>query len=344
MADPRFYDNRGPLALRELCARVGSNCPSGADADALIHDVAALAQAGPAHLSFFDSVRARADFMATKAGWCLVGNGSAQSAVPPRTILLPVPSVGRAFRAIAESFYPDHELDIREQTVSVHPTSRVAEGVVLGPGVIVGPDAQIGEKSRIGAHTILGRGVSIGRNCQIGSHVVIQFSLVGDEVLIQSGAIIGGSGFGFTSGADGHEKTPQLGRVIIQDRVEVGGNTTIDRGAISDTVIGEGSKIDNLVQIGHNTVIGRHCVLAGQVGVSGSVVLGDFVILGGKVGIADHVRIGDRVRVAALSGIAADLESGRDYAGIPARPAGQWKREVALLASMVKRNKKKPDE
>jgi UDP-3-O-[3-hydroxymyristoyl] glucosamine N-acyltransferase len=123
----------------------------------------------------------------------------------------------------------------------------------------------------------------------------------------------------------------------------VGANSAIDRGAISDTVIGEGSKIDNLVQIGHNSVIGHHCVLAGQSGISGSVVLGDFVILGGKVGIADHVTVGDRVRIAALSGVAADLEGGRDYAGIPARPAAQWRREVAFLASQVKRNNKKPD-
>jgi len=344
MADPRFYDNRGPLALSELCLIAGVDCPAQADRNALVHDIAALAQAGPMHLSFFDRARAKAEFVATKAGWCLIGNGSPPEIVPPQTILLPVPSVGRALRAVATAFYPDHELDIRAQSLALHPTARVAENVVLGPGVIVGPHAQIGEGSCIGAHTILGRGVSIGRNCQIGSNVFVQFTLVGDEVVIQSGAVIGGSGFGFATGADGHVKTPQLGRVIIQDHVEVGANSTIDRGAIADTVIGEGSKIDNLVQIGHNSIIGRHCVLAGQVGISGSVVLGDFVILGGKVGVADHVTIGDRARVAALSGIAADLEAGHDYAGIPARPAGQWRREVALLASQVKRGKKKRDE
>jgi len=344
MADPRFYDNRGPFRLAELCSSIGTDCPANADRHAQIHDVAGLAHAGPAHLSFFEGARAKADFMATKAGWCLVGISTVPNTVPMGTILLPVPSVGRAFRTVAASFYPDHELDVRAQSASVHATARVAERVILGPGVIIGPNAQIGENSRIGAYTLIGRGVSVGRDCQIGSHVSLQFSLLGDGVVIQSGAVIGGSGFGFASAADGHEKTPQLGRVIIQDHVEVGSNTTIDRGAISDTVIGEGSKIDNLVQIGHNTIIGRHCVLAGQVGISGSVVLGDFVILGGKVGVSDHVTIGDRVRVAALSGIAADLEAGRDYGGIPARPMGQWRREVALLAGLVKRSKHKRDE
>ncbi len=344
MADPRFYDNRGPFALAELCASAGLDCPLDADRDALIFDVAALAQAGPPHLSFFDTARAKLDFAATKAGWCLVNESIIPKAVPARTTLLPARSVGRAFGAVAKAFYPEHEFDFRAQAAAVHPTARLAAGVGLAPGVIVGPQAQIGEGTRIGAQTIIGRGVSIGRNCQIGAHVFLQFALLGDEVVIQAGAVIGGSGFGFASGADGHEKIPQLGRVIIQDHVEVGANSTIDRGAMSDTIVGEGSKIDNLVQIGHNTVVGRHCVLAGQVGLSGSVVLHDYVILGGKVGVADHLTIGERARVAALSGVVSDLEAGRDYGGIPARPLGQWKRESVALARLAKRRNKSGDE
>src|SRR5262249_11175970 len=156
----------------------------------------------------------------------------------------------------------------------------------------------------IGAHAVIGRGVTIGRRAQIASHAVIAFSYLGDDIVVQAGVKLGGSGFGFASGADGHMKIPQLGRVIVQDHVEIGANSTIDRGALGDTVIGEGKKIDNLVQIGHNTKIGRHCILAGQVGVSGSVVLGDFVIVGGMAGIADHVTIGDRARLAGLAGVA----------------------------------------
>jgi UDP-3-O-[3-hydroxymyristoyl] glucosamine N-acyltransferase len=216
--------------------------------------------------------------------------------------------------------------------------------VQLGAGVTIGPGADIGEKTRIAAGSVIGRGVTIGRNCLIGPRACIECAHIGDEVVIQAGAVIGSSGFGFASLVDGHVKIPQLGRVIVQDRVEIGANSTIDRGALGDTLIGEGTKIDNLVQIGHNTRIGRHCVMAGQVGISGSVTLGDFVLLGGKVGVADHVTIGDRVRVAALSGVGTDLQAGVDYGGIPARPVMQWKREVAVLAKLVRTRKRTDDE
>ena len=342
MAEPRFFDNRGPFSLAELCARAGLDCPNGTS-DALVHDVAGLDQAGAAHLSFFDGTRAKHEFQSTKAGWCLVKSTPSIKPLPPSTVLIPAPSIGRAFAAIASTFYPDHEL-VLAQPDAVHQTARLGEGVQLGYGAVVGPGADIGEKTRIGAGSVIGRGVTIGRSCIIGARVTIQYAHIGDEVVIEAGTVIGSSGFGFASLANGHTKIPQLGRVIVQDRVEIGANSAIDRGALGDTVIGEGTKIDNLVQIGHNTRVGRHCVMAGQVGLSGSVTLGDFVLLGGKVGVADHVTIGDRVRVAALSGVGTDLEAGADYGGIPARPLMQWKREIAALAKVVRRRKRAGDE
>jgi UDP-3-O-[3-hydroxymyristoyl] glucosamine N-acyltransferase len=342
MAEPRFFDNRGPFKLAELCARAGLDCPKGTS-DALVHDVAGLDQAGSVHLSFFDGVRARDEFQSTKAGWCLVKTTPGSQPVPPSTVLIPAPSIGRAFAAIASIFYPDHELTLL-QAEAVHPTARLGEGVQLGHGAVVGPNADIGEKTRIGAGSVIGRGVTIGRSCVIGEHVTVQCAHLGDEVVIEAGAVIGASGFGFASLAEGHTKIPQLGRVIVQDRVEIGANSAIDRGALGDTVIGEGTKIDNLVQIGHNTRVGRHCIMAGQVGLSGSVTLGDFVLLGGKVGVADHVTIGENVRVAALSGVSTDLEAGADYGGIPARPLMQWKREIATLARVARTRKRAGDE
>jgi UDP-3-O-[3-hydroxymyristoyl] glucosamine N-acyltransferase len=342
MAEPRFFDNRGPFRLAELCARAGIDCPNGAS-DALVHDVAGLDQAGAAHLSFFDGARARSEFQNTKAGWCLVKGARANGPLPPSTVLITAPAIGRAFAAIASAFYPNHE-PVLAQADAVHHTARLGEGVQIGHGVVVGPGADIGENTRIGAGTVIGRGVTIGRSCIIGARVTVQCAHVGDEVVIEGGTVIGSSGFGFASLANGHTRIPQLGRVIVQDRVEIGANSAIDRGALGDTVIGEGTKIDNLVQIGHNTRVGRHCVMAGQVGVSGSVTLGDFVLLGGKVGVADHVTIGDRVRVAALSGVATDLKGDADYGGIPARPLMQWKRETATLAKLARPRKQAGDE
>ncbi len=219
MADPRFYDNRGPIALGELCAKVGVTPPGGAAVKALVHDVVGLAQAGPQHLSFFDHARARNDFAATKAGWCLVNKKAGSVNPPVNTVLLNCAAVLHTYASAAELFYPEHGLDICAQDKSVHPTAKLGEGVVLAPGAVVGPNAEIGTRSRIGANTVIGRGVTIGRDCEIGANVSIGFAHLGDEVVIFPGACIGTPGFGFASGARSHVNVPQLGRTILQDRV-----------------------------------------------------------------------------------------------------------------------------
>jgi UDP-3-O-[3-hydroxymyristoyl] glucosamine N-acyltransferase len=341
MADPRFYDNRGPFRGSELCRIVQLDGDS-VDGAALVHDVAPLDCAGPPHLTFCER-RGHSFEIVTNAGWCIA---RPQAGVAPggTTKLLRSNNVARAFATIATAFYPDHESGFPPQDRAVHQTAKIGQGVAIGPGAVVGADAQIGDGTRLGAHCVIGRGVVIGRSCEIGAHAVIGFAYLGDHVILQPGVVIGAAGFGYSSGSDGHMKIPQLGRVLIQDRVEIGANSAVDRAALGDTVIGEGTKIDNLVQIGHNTRIGRHCVIAGQVGISGSVVLGDFVAVGGKVGIADHVRIGDRARLAGLSGVTRDLDGGRDYGGIPARPVREWHREMAHLAKLARRSARSGDE
>ena len=217
----------------------------------------------------------------------------------------------------------------------VHARARLEPGVVVDPGAVIGRGAEIGAGTVIGANAVIGPGVRIGRNGAIGATTTIVAALIGDRVVIHPGAHIGQDGFGFALGARGHLKVPQIGRVIIQDDVEIGAGVTIDRGANRDTVIGEGAKIDNLVQIGHNVVVGRHAVLVSQSGVSGSSVVGDFVALGGQAGIAGHLNIGAGAQVAAAAGVMTDIPAGERWAGAPAKPVREFFREVAVVKKLA---------
>lgn len=342
MADPRFYDNRGPFLLADLCKAIGAAAPPAMDVSARVDDVASLEGAGPTHLAFCAAGKsARAALNASNAGFCLAGADVKPGDAAAGTTLLVAEKPQEAFAAAAKRFYPGQNMPSWRQQTAVDPAAALGGGVELGPGVVIGPGAEIGDRTRIGPNTVIGRGVAIGRDCEIGANVAISYAYVGDAVLILSGARIGELGYGFVSDQREHLRIPQLGRVIVQDGVEIGANGTIDRGMLGDTVIGEGTKIDNLVQIGHNCRIGRHCLIVAQVGLSGSVELGDFVVLGGQVGIADHVRIGDGARLAARSGVPpGDYAGGMDYGGYPIRPVNEWRREVAAVALLARRRKR----
>ncbi|HEY5047139.1 MAG TPA: UDP-3-O-(3-hydroxymyristoyl)glucosamine N-acyltransferase [Rhizomicrobium sp.] len=344
MADPRFYDNCGPFALAEICSKTGVDLPESEDGRRAVADIAGLEDAGPRDLSYFVGKSSAHGFEQSGAGYCFVSRTGALPDSPRGMCVLSCGSAPHAFAAAANLFYRESELPRWSQADRIDASAKIETDVVLGPGVVVGPQAEIGRGTRIGPNTVIGRGVAIGRNCNIGSNVSIVCAYVGDGVLILSGAQIGQPGFGFASGANGHTKIPQLGRVIIQDAVEIGAATTIDRGALGDTVVGEGTKIDNLVQIGHNTRIGRHCIIVAQSGISGSCELGDFVVLGGQAGVADHARIGDGARLAArCAATPGDLPGGQDYGGVPARPMKQWARELVAVSNLVKRRKQDRD-
>jgi UDP-3-O-[3-hydroxymyristoyl] glucosamine N-acyltransferase len=341
MADPRFFDNRGPFTLAAVAAAAKLVLPPGVNETRQIVDLASLTGAGPQHLTFFaGGGKFKDDFLQSRAGFCLAPLNGAPAAPDGMTPLV-CESVTRAWALIAALFYPGALVQGWEQGPLISPQAKVGKNVLLGANVVIGSHAEIGDGSHIGAGSVIAPGVAIGRSCRVGSNVTISHALIGDRVTVLPGAQIGQPGFGVALSGAGHLDIPQLGRVIIQDDVAIGACTTIDRGALRDTVIGEGTKIDNLVQIAHNVEVGRHCVIAGLTGLSGSVVLEDFVVLGGQVGFGDHTRIGRGARFAARAGTASNitLEGGIDYGGAPAKPVREWIREVHAVAHLVKRRK-----
>lgn len=349
MSDPVFFAGSDPVTLDEIAAMAGIELPADIDGTRAFSSVAPLENAGPNDLAYMDNPRYGEALAATQAGACLVAPRYA-SRVAKGTIALITPQPYQVFAQVLARLFPTA---MRPQPMFsatgvspgavVHPDARLENGVAVDPGAVIGPDVEIGSGTLIGANAVIGAGVRIGRDCRIGTGVSLSHAFVGNRVIVHPGASIGQDGFGFAMSATGHTKVPQIGRVIIQDDVEIGANTTIDRGASRDTIIGEGTKIDNLVQIAHNVVIGRHCVIVSHVGISGSTTLGDFVVLGGKTGIVGHINIGTGVQVAAGSGVTMNLPAGTKWGGAPAQPLKNWLREIAWLKRMVAKKGILPD-
>ncbi len=342
MTDPVFFKRTSDLSVGEIAALTGATLSDPARSDLRISNVAPIDRAGPHDLTFLENLRYSSGLASTRAGACLIAERFAKDA-PPNLLLLISRDPYRSFVAVTRKLFADalrpsslFEADGITHGASVHPKARIEDDVTIEPGAVIGPRAEIGSGTLIGAGAVVGAEVRIGRNCSIGAQSSLMNTLIGDRVILHPGVRIGQDGFGYVMSPRGHTKVPQIGRVIIQDDVEIGANTTIDRGAIRDTVIGEGTKIDNLVQIGHNVTIGRHCVIVANCAIAGSVTLEDFVALGGCATINNHVTIGEGAQVAGMSGVNTDIPPGGRYAGLPAKPAKIWMREVAWLDRAAK--------
>ncbi len=341
MADRRFFTRKGPFTIQELVDILGCEVSRPGYGDRVITAVGSMVDADEATITF----------LANRSYTEKLGNCSAGAVILLESDLkfLPETAIGLIsrrphydFARVAQLFYPEYR-----PARGIHPTAHIDESATLGTGLCIDPhavihaDVVLGDDVWIGANATIDRGVSIGRGTFIGAGSYVGYADIGEMCRIHSCVTIGSRGFGFAMSPEGHLDVPQVGIVRIGNAVEVGANTAIDRGMGPDTVIGDGCKIDNLVQIGHNVVMGRGCVMAGQSGIAGSTKLGNFVACGAQSGIAGHLTIGDGAQIGAKAGVLRNVAAGEKVGGYPAVPIRQWLRQHVFVESLMKKRDKK---
>ena len=344
MSDPRFFEKSGPFSLIEIANLINGDL-SCENESTLIEDISTLKFARDNEITFFQDLSYKSDLKETKASVCLIKKEHKDFA-PENIDLIFSNNPYMDFTLISQHFYPNEifpkstssfEKSLSnngiDHTAVIDPTSVIEEGAIIGANVV------IDKNSTISSNTVIGKGVEIGSNSFIGSNVTITHSIIGNNIIIHQGTSVGQDGFGFAMSPDGHKKIPQVGRVLIQDNVEIGANCSIDRGSIQDTVIKKGTKIDNMVHIAHNCVIGENCIIAGMVGLAGSTTLEDFVVMGAKSGAVGHITIGKGSQIAAKAGVSKTLPPGKTWAGFPIREMNLWKKDLSYIRKLSKGRK-----
>ena len=326
MIDPRFYEIQGPLKASDIATLVGGSGIRG-DCGRSVSSLAPVSLAGAGDLTFQEGATGAASL---RAAGIVLASLDAASLIPDGPVVIEVVQPRRAFAQAASRLAVLRQFEPGQQ--AIHPSARIDPSTTLEPGVTVGAGAAVGPHARIGANAVIGAGVQIGARTTIGSNASVRCALIGDGVRIFPGAVIGETGFGLAADTGGVALTPHFGRVIMQNGVSLGANSCVDRGLLEDTVIGEGTHIDNLCHIGHNCRIGAHVVMAAFAGVSGSSRVGDRVQFGGRVGLKDHVHVGQGARIAAGAAVLSDVPAGETWAGYPSKPIRSWMRELAWLA------------
>lgn len=333
MGDPRFFARSSPHTLATVVTAAGGSAPA---LSRMFSGVAPLRAAGPEDVSFLDNRRYVTALDNTAAGAVIVPADLCER-VPAGSIAIVTASVSEGWARVAELFHPRPPV-----RPGIHGTATIEDGASVDPTAEIGAytyvesGAEIGANNRIGPYVSVGAGVTIGRDARIGAHVSLSHAHLGRRVTLFPGARIGQEGFGFATTKTGFLSIPQLGRVLIGDDVEIGANSTIDRGSTGDTVIGTGCRLDNLVQIGHNVRLGRCCVIVAQAGIAGSTVLEDFVQVGGQAAVTGHLRIGAGARIGGQAGVIGDVMPGAILMGTPAQARKTFFRQIATLKRLTR--------
>lgn len=337
MVDRSFYEARQNVTLADVAKVTAAVLENSAAADILIADIATMQNAGENDICFFYDRKSKEQAAVMKAKACVTTQDLRQF-VPAGVEILLVANPKEAFIHLNEYMYAEKKATPKiDATAKISASAQIGQNCAIGAYAVIGDNVVIGDNCVIEPHVVIDQGCHIGNNCRIGSGAKIAYSHIGHNCYIYTGARLGQDGFGFQLMNGQHHRIPQLGRVIIGNDVEIGANSCIDRGALDDTVIGDGTRIDNLVQIAHNDKLGRGCVIVAQVGIAGSCHLGDYVVLGGQVGLADHLNIGSGAQVAAQSGAMRDIEAGAVVMGSPCVPFKDFMRQVSFLQKNSKK-------